>query len=224
MIPPVNHNRTFVVDFDNTIFDPKSLLRSIYVLCQTSFLRSLTQEEFLDCYKRATKMYVGVDINSFWRNLADRCRVRSDEILTAIMGLDFEQHVFPGAREFLTFLRERGQVIFFTEGDETWQTTKINKSGILSPEDEIAIYPDKARKIPRLVSSLKASGIIDIHFIDDRLDVIVKALSSAPYVHAWHIFHDRSSGWQPEYMRGIYNSLKFRIGIEIEGHKRGKER
>lgn len=82
----------------------------------------------------------------------------------------FAAHLHANAIEVLTHLRDRGAVAIFSDGDPTYQTPKIIRSGLASAvEGFVFVYRDKVAHLAEVFAALPADRYV---VIDDKPKVL----------------------------------------------------
>ena len=162
---------TFLLDVDNTIFDHEAAKRSIDERLVSNYGQGANVD--LDKIYQEVKDELGyID----WKQIAIRFAKRRNSedyasVLAVFLEIPFNEYLRPGAQEFIEFLKKNGSLIIFSDGDQLFQKTKIEKLGLSSLADEVVISKSKIDLFEELQKKYKG----EIFVIDDKPVVIAKA-------------------------------------------------
>ncbi len=107
-------------------------------------------------------------------------RERRFALADLLMGFRYDRFLFPGALEAIAHLRRLGRVAILTEGDPTFQPSKIWRAGLDAAVDGyVLVFDHKIGHLAEVVAALPADHYV---LVEDKPDVItdVRARLHAP--------------------------------------------
>ena len=97
-------------------------------------------------------------------------RARRDGVAAVIMGMPFAEYVFSGSAAALAHAQALGNAVVFSEGDATYQPSKIWRSGLTQAlNGHVLVYE---RKRERLVEAIAAYPADHWVFVDDKAVIL----------------------------------------------------
>lgn len=128
---------TIIFDFDDTLFDTKSLKEKIFnKLIENGVPFDVVHQS----YKDSQKVLGIYSPNNHIKVLKDIHNIDINENLNDwIMSLDLETYIFPEVNNLLNNLHTKHNLILLTLGDKDFQSLKINQSQISHYFKEIHI-------------------------------------------------------------------------------------
>jgi FMN phosphatase YigB (HAD superfamily) len=107
-------------------------------------------------------------------------RERRFALADLLMGFRYDRFLFPGALDAIAHLRELGRVAILTEGDPTFQPSKIWRAGLDAAVDGyVLVFDQKVTHLEEVVAAFPADHYV---LVEDKPDVIteVRARLDAP--------------------------------------------
>jgi FMN phosphatase YigB (HAD superfamily) len=108
--------------------------------------------------------------------IQSRCRALAD----LVMGFPHDQFLFPRALEVITHLQRFGRVAILSDGDPTYQPSKIWRTGLYAAVDgAVLVFDHKDEHLAEVVAAFPADHYV---LIEDKPEVIstVRARLTAP--------------------------------------------
>jgi hypothetical protein len=92
------------------------------------------------------------------------------ELAAVFMAFPFEDYIFPGVFELIAALRQRGPVVILSDGDQIYQPTKINRSGLAAAAGGyVLVFPHKEERLADIAAIFPADRYL---LIEDKPSVI----------------------------------------------------
>ncbi len=99
-------------------------------------------------------------------------RERRFALADLLMGFRYDRFLFPGALDAIAHLRRLGRVAILTEGDPTFQPSKIWRAGLDSAVDGyVLVFDQKITHLAEVVAAFPADHYV---LVEDKPDVITE--------------------------------------------------
>ena len=185
---------TFLLDVDNTLLDNDAAKRELDARI-ADLLGPAATARFWELYEAVRRDEGMVNIPLTMARLeaeqgaaptgaagdAGRLgRERRFALADLLMGFRYDRFLFPGALDAIAHLRRLGRVAILTEGDPTFQPSKIWRAGL---DDAVAgnvlVFDHKIRHLAEVVAAFPADHYV---LVEDKPDVIaeIRARLRAP--------------------------------------------
>jgi hypothetical protein len=218
---------TFLVDVDNTLLDNDRLKTDLSSQIE-GIIGSDNARRFWQIYEdvRRDDQYVDYP-DTVDRFAEEHPSLPNDELRAAVMNVDFNSYLYPGAAEALDYFNKIGEAVVVSDGDPVYQREKIERSGIaervgdryvltvhkqnelegvfqLYPADHYAIVDDKSsifvdvrHRYPAITTVLVLQGKYAHPDVEPRPDIVLPRIADAT-----HVPKDRylSGGAKAEYV------------------------
>jgi len=175
----------FFIDVDNTLLDNDHIKDGIKISLVKVFGQK-DADHFWDHYDgfRDYQKYIDFPkiIRSYCKELhGDECRM---EFMQVFDSIEFKHALYPRVPEVLKYLKSKGVVNLFTEGDIVYQKRKVEESGLASMVDQVYLYEHKMEHLEDVLKDFTKFRIV---FIDDRADYMNKIKKIHPEIFTLNI-------------------------------------
>ena len=185
---------TFLLDVDNTLLDNDAAKRELDARI-ADLLGPEQTARFWELYEAVRRDEGMVNIPLTLARLeaeqgaaptgaaADAGRLGRDRrfaLADLLMGFRYDRFLFPGTLEAIAHLRRLGRVAILTEGDPTFQPSKIWRAGLDDAVDGyVLVFDHKIGHLAEVVAAFPADHYV---LVEDKPDVItdVRARLHAP--------------------------------------------
>jgi len=174
------NNPIFFVDVDNTLLDNDKIKIEI----ENAIEKTLGKKE-AEHFWHHNKIYrKKFDLVNFPKVIREYCEEEKTQSCNTQLNnifdhIDFERALYTDALKSLDFLREKGKVYIFTEGDAIYQRKKVEKSTIAKHADKVYLFEHKNEHLEEITENLKEYPLFFIDDKDDRLIEIKKRIPNA---------------------------------------------
>ena len=162
---------TVLLDVDNTIFDTEAVRQMADKLIDANYGKGAGQR-FMQMVEEVRKDVGWGDLKETALRFAkERKSPDYASVLAVFLELDFVQYWRPYAKELVKYLAENFNLVIFSDGDDMFQKTKIEKLGLYKKAREVIISRSKIDLLEGLATKFQGKFIV----IDDRPKVIEEA-------------------------------------------------
>lgn len=177
---------TFLLDVDNTLID-NDRAKEVMAARLRDLLGDERATRFWELYEAVRRdegmVNIPLTLARFEQNqgvaagdstvAADRVtRERRFALADLLMGFPYEGFLFPGALEAIAHLRRFGRVAILSDGDPTFQPTKIWRAGLDAAVDGyVLVFGHKQDHLAEVVAAFPADHYV---LVEDKPDVITK--------------------------------------------------
>jgi FMN phosphatase YigB (HAD superfamily) len=167
-------NITLLLDVDNTLLDNDKAKADLETRVD-SLLGPERGRSFWDVYERVRRECDFVD---FPRTLAQFRALFLEErsfphLAALILCYPYEDCVFPGVLQTVSYLKSIGTVAILSDGDPVFQPAKIARAGLAAAvDDNVLIYPHKELHLDEVTERLPADRYV---LVDDKPGILAAA-------------------------------------------------
>lgn len=166
----------FCLDFDETLMNTDRLRADLL-----EEVRKVGGEDLASAYQEAyeaTRSEHGVPhLPLVIKKLADTEAISREQhfaLVHIFHSYPYNDYLYPGAEEAVTYLRRQGRVLLFSDGNAFFQPQKIYATAIRDMVDSIVVLPNKTAAFEELSGYWPAEKYV---FIDDKQKVLDAAKS-----------------------------------------------
>jgi FMN phosphatase YigB (HAD superfamily) len=168
----------FLLDVDNTLLNHDKLKADLADHLQ-DLLGPDRAEAFWRIYEDVRRASDYVDypttVKEWTRAFNDP--VTGEALEKLIDGIDFKSYVYPHVFETLRHLRDLGQAVILSDGDQVFQPLKIRNSGIEAAVDGVLIFVHKELELPTVFARYPAGHYV---MIDDKPRILAALERECP--------------------------------------------
>lgn len=162
---------TVLLDIDNTIFDIDASKVYTNKLLEANYGEN-SPTDFYKEYESVKRDLGYVD----WKEVAMRfAKIRNSEdyasVLAIFLEIPFKRYLRPNATELIDFLSKNTDLVIFSDGDELFQRTKVDKLELSEKAKEVVISKSKVQLLPDMFRNYKGKIVV----IDDKPQIIREA-------------------------------------------------
>ena len=170
----------FLVDVDNTLLDNDRLKADLSSRIQAIIGREHT-DRFWEIYETVRRDDQYVDYPDTIDRFAEQYpSANIGELRKAVMDVDFERYLYPGAMEALDYFNELGLAIVVSDGDPVYQRQKIERSGIAAKvRNQYILTVHKQHELQMVFDTYHADHYA---LVDDKSDILTDVRSAYPAV------------------------------------------
>ena len=177
---------TFLLDVDNTLLDNDAAKRELDARI-AELLGPAWTSRFWELYEAVRRDEGMVNIPLTMARLEKDAgaaptgaaaeagalgRERRFALADLLMGFRYDRFLFPGALDAIAHLRGLGRVAILTEGDPTFQPSKIWRAGLDSAVDGyVLVFDQKITHLAEVVAAFPADHYV---LVEDKPDVITE--------------------------------------------------
>lgn len=166
-------DRTILFDFDNTLFDTGGKFKS-YLFEGLAAALAVSDRQVAAAtteYQQNLSDSTDFDPDTYLQHLATVFDSSAEKLAPALYNPHiYQASVFPEVKTVLTQLQDRYPLGLFTQGVESWQQGKFERSGLLPFFQTDLIFISRRKTSPTFLAQLPKPSII----IDDRPDFIAR--------------------------------------------------
>jgi len=178
---------TFLLDVDNTLLDNDGAKSEVSVRLG-KLLGETGRARFWEMYEaiRSERGMVNIPLTlarfeaEITATAGGRDPARRFALADLLMGFPYDRFLFPGALDALAHLRRLGRVAILSDGDPTFQPSKIWRAGLDAAVDGyVLVFDHKEEHLAEVVAAFPADHYV---MIDDKPDILtaVRARLAAP--------------------------------------------
>jgi len=173
---------TFLLDVDNTLIDNDAAKEAIDARLR-DVLGPAETTRFWSLYEvvRSASGVVSYPLTLARFNTASKVeRSRQIALADLLMTFPYDQYIYPGALDTLAAMRRLGQVAILSDGDPTYQPSKIARSGLADAVGGyVLVYPHKHEHLHEIIAIFPADQYVMVEDKPDNLTRI-RARCTAP--------------------------------------------
>ena len=161
----------FCLDFDETLSNTDRLRAELEAAIDTIGGKDLLLA-YKNAYEQVRKEQGTVRMPLVIRDTAAQFGIGSDihlQLANLLHTLPYQEYIYPGVTELIARLKERGQVVVFSDGDAFYQAEKIQSSPVADLVDAVVILPNKVDYFAELEGYWPADRYV---FVDDKQRVL----------------------------------------------------
>jgi beta-phosphoglucomutase-like phosphatase (HAD superfamily) len=223
-VTPSTEQPTLVLfDLDNTLFDVHALFEKQIkpLLAKLSAKSPQEVEVAVQEYFQGLPEETHFQLKSFEAQVAAKLGIDPSELAAKLAEPNIYQvSLFPEVIAVLTKFRELGWTLgIFSQGDENWQGTKIEKSGLNVFFEQKNVYISAAKIAPEFAAKLPPRAVV----VDDKLKVLefLNTVQSdkREYLLIWVTRQPDRDVLQPPYVQAVTSLDQVRGLIEASKTK-----
>ena len=161
----------FCLDFDETLMNTDRLRADLL-----EAIRRLGKEELATTYQEAyetTRELFGIPrLPLVFKTMVERYELDFElhrQLAALFHEFSYQNYLYPGAEETIHYLKQRGSVLIFSDGDSFFQPQKIQATGVAQLVDQVIVLPHKVDYFNDLSGYWPAEHYV---FIDDKQTVL----------------------------------------------------
>ena len=170
-VPPVTHDRVFLVDVDNTLLDNDRVARDLQRFLERDVGEEREQRYWAIFETLRRELGYADYLGALQRYRLEHPR---DPHLLAmssyLVNYPFANRLYPGSLDVIEHLAAWGPVVILTDGDVVFQPRKIERSGLFDAVDgRVLIYVHKEQELEDVERRFPARHYV---VIDDKLRLL----------------------------------------------------
>lgn len=175
----VRDGLVFLLDVDNTLLDNDRLKQDVAAELDR-VLGPVKAATFWSTYEsvRSEKDYVDYPTTLRRVEVVLNDPVLSQKMYAVLDSIDFVGYLYSGVMEVLRHLKELGQVVILSDGDQVFQRKKIEASGLAAAvDDNVLIYVHKEQELTKVFGAYPAAHYVAV---DDKPRIIAALEQDCP--------------------------------------------
>jgi FMN phosphatase YigB (HAD superfamily) len=171
---------TFLLDVDNTLLDNDAAKEAIDARLR-ALLGQAETSRFWSLYEvvRSASGVVSYPLTLARFNIAaGPDHSRQIALAELLMTFPYHDYIYPGALDTLAALRHLGQVAILSDGDPTYQPSKIARSGLADAVGGyVLVYPHKHEHLDEITAIFPADHFV---MVEDHPDNLTRIRARCP--------------------------------------------